>query len=242
MPILDRREPTDWRHVARFPLSAVMPETVLSVERMLSHDFPKAWRVFYDQGREGACVGFGESQVMSFYNRVRYDARWLWNEAKRIDEWADTNPGDDNGTSLRAGFDVLREIGHCRVAHGVALPPELDQGILANRWCTSIDEMRTAIATGNPVVAGTNWYQGFDQGRLITKRHRGRDEWTVDEHANLGNVRGGHCYTFFDASDDRQAFRTLNSWGIDQPPCWFPYSVVERLLGENGESCVVTDR
>ena len=65
----------------------------------------QSWWDFYDQGREGACVGFGCSRMMSLLNRKRYDARWLWDWAKSTDEWPETNPGDDQGTSVRAACD-----------------------------------------------------------------------------------------------------------------------------------------
>jgi hypothetical protein len=48
------------------------------------------WYEFYDQGHEGACVGFGSSRAMTLMNRRTYDARWLWDQAKMTDEWADT--------------------------------------------------------------------------------------------------------------------------------------------------------
>lgn len=100
------------------------------------------WWDFYDQGAEGACVGFGCSRVMSLLNRKRYDARWLWNEAKKIDEWPETNPGDDNGTSVRAALDVLRRQGHI-VYRAKNEPdyPSRAEGIQANRWITSIDDL-----------------------------------------------------------------------------------------------------
>ena len=110
---LGRRVPSDWEHVSKYPLRAVQPETVQTVERILYRP-TKPWREFYNQGQEGACVGFGSSEMMSILNHRRYDARWLWNEAKKIDEWPDTNPGDDNGTSVRAAMDVLRTEGHIR--------------------------------------------------------------------------------------------------------------------------------
>ena len=44
---------------------------------------------------------------------------------------------------------------------------------------------------------------------------------------------------FMDASDKRQAFRTLNTWGPFYPPTWFPYAPVERLLAEQGEAVVL---
>ena len=72
----------------------------------------QSWWDFYDQGREGACVGFGCSRMMSLLNRKRYDARWLWDWAKSTDEWPETNPGDDQGTSVRAACDILRSRGH----------------------------------------------------------------------------------------------------------------------------------
>ena len=80
------------------------------VDRLLQDS--QSWWDFYDQGREGACVGFGCSRMMSLLNRKRYDARWLWDWAKSTDEWAETNPGDDQGTSVRAACDILRARGH----------------------------------------------------------------------------------------------------------------------------------
>lgn len=109
--------------------------------------------VFYDQGAEGACVGFGASRMMSFLNDGQlYLARWLWDRAKEIDEWPETNPGDSDGTSVRAALDVLRTKGHVRF-YPLSLPayqtdwqlraglePKVGDGIAANRWITSIDD------------------------------------------------------------------------------------------------------
>ena len=74
----------------------------------------RAWHSFYDQGSEGACVGFGTSRMMSLLNRRRYEARWLWDRAKEIDDWPDTNPGDSNGTSVRAALDILVNRGNVK--------------------------------------------------------------------------------------------------------------------------------
>src|SRR4051812_14099186 len=106
-----------------------------------------SWWGFYDQGREGACVGFGSSRMMSLLNRKRYDARWLWNRAKEIDEWPDTNPGDDNGTSVRAALDVLRERGHVPIRNGKDRPVSRSEGIAANRWANSVDDVLKALGT-----------------------------------------------------------------------------------------------
>ena len=114
------------------------------------------WWDFYNQGSEGACVGFGSSRMMTLMNRKRYFARWLWDRAKEVDEWSDTVPGDDNGTSVRAALDILRTKGHIPWSYKYAewntdgegsdwvprskLSPILGEGISANRWINSMDD------------------------------------------------------------------------------------------------------
>lgn len=104
---------------------------------------PTSWHKFYDQGHEGACVGFGLSRAQSLLNRQRYDARWLYKAAQHIDEWDDTPPGE--GTSVRAGLDILRTAGHRRVYGQRTAEPNLVEGIAANRWATSMDDWLTAL-------------------------------------------------------------------------------------------------
>jgi hypothetical protein len=102
------------------------------------HSDPDAWWDFYDQGSEGACVGFGISRLASQLNRKLYDGFWLYHEAKKIDEW----PGEDyDGTSVRAGLDILRKRGHCESRQGVTSPEAIGEGIKANRWARGIDDV-----------------------------------------------------------------------------------------------------
>jgi hypothetical protein len=99
---------------------------------------PDAWWSYYDQGAEGACVGFGVSRLASQLNRKIYDAFWLYHEAQKVDE----RPGEDyEGTTVRAGLDILRKRGHRVVTNGVAARPDVAEGIIANRWAHSIDEV-----------------------------------------------------------------------------------------------------
>jgi hypothetical protein len=130
------------------------------------------WYDFYDQGSEGACVGFGTSRVMSLMNRKRYFARWLWDRAKEIDPWDDTNPGDDEGTLVRSAFDVLKNKGHVpwRTTYEplntdgegpdsvgrAKLKPVLSEGISAYRWIRSIDDLLEVLG-----------YKGLDYADVI---------------------------------------------------------------------------
>lgn len=137
------------------------------------------WYDFYDQGTEGACVGFGSSRIMSLMNRKRYFARWLWDRAKEIDPWDDTNPGDDNGTLVRSALQVLKDKGHVpystkydvinRDGHGEdwksrsMLTPKLSEGIDAFRWIRSVDDCLTVLGYGglDYVDVINSWGRGY---------------------------------------------------------------------------------
>jgi len=148
-----------------------------------------SWWKFYDQGSEGACVGFGCSRAMSLLNRRRYDAFWLYRQAQLVDEWADTPPAE--GTSVRAGLDVLRTAGHRRVRGLRVWEPVIDEGIAANRWALDMTEVLASL-----------------------------DRLNEDE------------------------IPWLNSWGRAGYPhvVYVPVAVHARLLREDGEYGLVTDR
>jgi hypothetical protein len=238
---LGRRVPTDQEHIDKYPLTAsTMPTTptpvVLGVNWYSAFDKPQkddaghywigrdgnlgtirgghcvclkpkgvsdanGWWDFYNQGAEGACVGFGTSRAVSLMNRKRYFARWLWDQAKATDDWTDTNPGDDNGTSVRAGLAILKDKGHIVWKASLAaadadwtkrqnLTATYAEGINAYRWATSVDDALAALG-----------YTGLDY---------------VD---------------------------VINSWGRNYPHLVrMPATVLGRLLNEDGEVGLVTDR
>lgn len=242
IPILDRLVPSDWRHVERHPLRMAADAPPLTVERIL--DVPRQYRAHYDQGSEGACVGYSQSWMMSILNRKLYSPLTLYKEAQRVDEW----PGESySGTSLRAGFDVLRERGHWRFYAGKERPAEQDEGIHSNEWATTVDEVRHAIARGIPVNLGINWYQEFGAPLEVPRdaghSKRQRVEYYIGSRAHWGRVLGGHGITVVGASDARQAVAPCNTWGESYPfLVWLPYDALARLLGEEGEAGVVVDR
>ena len=257
MSNLGRLIPLDWKHVEKYPFSALSPLPVGTVEKVL---MLPSWQWSHNQGSTGSCVGHGVSMERAITNtrqnilahlpwpRVRrYNPLFVWNEAKKIDEWSDTNPGDNNGTSVRAGYDVARTRGLARV-RGMRLDSfdhpysvreravDINEGILATRWAVSVDEIRSAIYDGIPVTIGINWYEEFDHPYRL-----GRD-WFLPKPLDLGSIRGGHCVVLYGASDERQAFKLKNSWGKAYPLVWLPYVVMERLLNEQAEAALVTDK
>jgi hypothetical protein len=206
---------------------------VEKVERNLR--IPYDYRAKYDQGAEGACVGFSCSWAVSIANRRYYDAQWLYEEARRRDEW----PGEAyDGTSVRAGLDVLHETGHRRIYRGQSRDTNYADGIAAFRWARSVDEVRTAIASGLPVILGIDWPYSYYRPIQI----EGRDGFWLPQAD--GPIAGGHAICCYGASDRRQAVKLCNSWGKTYPLVWLGYEDLERLLSGleyPGEAAVICD-
>jgi intein/homing endonuclease len=85
------------------------------------------------------CVGFGISRLATHLNKKLYDGRWLYHEAQKID----SRPGENYvGTTVRAGLDILRKRGHRVMGpDGVAARPDINEGIIANRWAQNIEDV-----------------------------------------------------------------------------------------------------
>jgi Papain family cysteine protease len=185
-PRLDRLEFQDPRSLD-FPISAVVPEEIVKGRTWST----PAW---LDQGREGACVGFGVSHELAAYpaavagikDAFAFD---IYREAKKIDPW----PGEDyEGTSVLAGVKIAQQRGYFD----------------SYRWCFSVEDILRALSHEGPVVVGTNWHRSMyypaPSGLLKPD----------------GDVVGGHCYLIrgFQLKPrfaSEPVLRIRNSWGRD---------------------------
>lgn len=185
------------------------------------------WQVgpVLDQGREGACVGFGHSaRIMAAPDRHKeVDNAWareVYLAAQRIDEW----PGEDyEGTSVLAGAKVLK-----------------NRGLYESyAWAFGVDDTLRAIGYLGPVVLGINWVEGMDD-----PRPSGLVEVS-------GRVRGGHCILARgvrlravlpgEGIKPLEVVRLRNSWGPDYAAGGDLYVKVEglqQLLAAEGEACL----
>jgi hypothetical protein len=122
------------------------------------------WYDWFDQGNEGACVGFGSARAMSLVYRKKFDPEWLYVEAQNADEWDDTPP--EEGTSVRAAFDILRTKGGVTTARGNRGPVDGKYGVLENRWARTVDEVIACLASPNYYKIGgipflNSWGRGY---------------------------------------------------------------------------------
>lgn len=160
------------------------------------------WWRYYDQGYEGRCVEFASLRVLSHMNRKRYDitSGWHYHEAQHIDEWAGCVYGHDGGTyegtSGRAGLEVLRSMGAIPALLGGADIPKLsafthvrsEEGISAYRWATSWDQVRQALKVPDDlpgIPLNNSWGTGYPREVLLLDE---AGERVLNEDGELGIV------------------------------------------------------
>ena len=204
---IQRRDPDD----DNFPLGAV----ISAVADARSQE--KVWQLpqhLLNQGSTNSCVGHACAHFILTSPIMDHsiDPITLWHRAQQIDEFPG-NEGTNSGTSVRAGFKVLRE-----------------QNLITTdyRWAASADEVLRFVLTRGPVVVGSKWYPGMSQPTNGVLRLTG----------NAGTT--GHAYLLFGFSPDQDAFLMANSWGsvwgIDG--CAFlPFGALDQLMSRGGVVC-----
>lgn len=211
-----------------YPIRAVVGSTVEEKSR--------SWSLgpVLDQGREGACVGFGwTAELIASPNPdpTATDmignnyARSVYREAQKIDEWEGENY---DGTSVLAGAKTVQARNH----------------IDGYRWAFGIEDVRDAVIAVGPVVIGIPWLDGM---------YDTRPSGLVDV---TGNVVGGHCILVTGYhpgmringepySTRHRVFRWRNSWGPGygvKGSGFIRYEDLRDLLKERGEACIPAGR
>lgn len=198
--------------------------------------------VVLDQGREGACVGFGYTHDLAARPQVvkgisdRY-AFGLYYDVQRADDWpGGAYPGATpryDGTSVLTGAKVVTEKGFYS----------------GYDWALNAQEVAQGIGYTGPSILGLDWYDGM---------------FAPDADGFLrptGNLAGGHCIcavavriaykpsflkwifrnrTWDDVDMDRSYIVVHNSWG----PSWgaqgnakISLTDLDKLLKDGGEAC-----
>lgn len=118
-----------------------------------------------DQGREGACVGFACVGELAAEPGPRHGrdpatldllARRVYRRATELDEWPETTPTSDLGTSLTAGGAAMVELGLADEYRWGAGVDELARVLTR----TKADAKATATTFG-PAVAAVEWRDGM---------------------------------------------------------------------------------
>lgn len=171
-----------------------------------------------DQGREGACVGFGITHELiarpaECGGNVSL-ARTIYKEAQKIDPW----PGENyEGTSVLAGVKVAQSMGYFDSYY----------------WCFGAEELAVAVSWQGPVVLGVRWFEGMHSPD--------KDNYIQPS----GKATGGHCLLCKGYSARHEAFILHNSWGTKWGKggdCYISFNDMERLLSQGGEAVMFVGR
>lgn len=194
-------------------LMSVRAETIRTNRPLRSYNWKrKAW---LDQGREGACTGFGAAHALSMGRYplpVTNDiARGFYYGAKRYDEW----PGESyDGSSVLGVMEYLHHETY---------------NLSAYWWATTIDEVLHALAFYGPVEMGTWWTEG-----MMRPDEKGYIHLT-------GQRVGGHAYALgaLNLGNGRTSARvridqSWGEWGVNGS-AWITVEELEALLREQGE-------
>lgn len=113
---------------------------------------------YYNQGMEGACVGFAVSRAATFQHRVLFAGRPLYLQAQKIDDW----PGENySGTSVMAGMRVLAEQGPYKATpentRRTYRGPVKKYRAVSYLWANSVEQVHNlALASDEPFIRIVN--------------------------------------------------------------------------------------
>lgn len=210
----------DRRHLAAPP-----PASAIEIRK-------RHWRTgaVLNQGATSECVAYtGEQLLASSPVRNKYykTPNELYKLCQQNDEWEGESP-DYEGTSGRALFKVLREVGY----------------IESWQNAFDLDTVVRTILTSAPVAVGTNWYMSM----FYPVIHNGESFINCNP---MSGIAGGHEYLIVGCNLDKRcpdgsrgAVRICNSWGVDygdSGKVWISFTDMARLIAEGGDAIIATE-
>lgn len=184
--------------------------------------FTKHWDciVDLDQGREGACVGFGHAHCLSTEPIV---GEGITNETAqkiyRLSQKIAKIPVGSEGSTVIAGAKAVQQL--WPIAYG------------AYYWAFGLENLLAALAHVGPVVLGVNWYTGM---------YRPKSNGIIEPS---GELAGGHCILATGLDVSAHTVTLQNSWGEawgQKGECRISWVDLNKLLREGGECLVPTNR
>lgn len=173
-----------------------------------------------DQGKEGACTGYGLATVANYLLKTRsvrpdataVSARMLYNMAKRYDEW----PGEDyEGSSARGAMKGWHKHGIC--AGRLWADRDADDELTAERAADAITRPLGSYFRVNhkDLVA---MHSAISEVGVLFATSRVHSGW-MDVRTGDSDIRyapdtlGGHAFAI--VGYDERGFWIQNSWGAD---------------------------
>lgn len=217
-----------------FPVTGVLPASYII------SDMPPAG----DQGTQASCVAFATGWDLKSYqrktgNNLSYysggginssticSPSYIYNQIKVSD--------CSSGSFIPTALDLLKTEGVCTLTEmpynentcSTIPSPTQKQSASYNKILSyqtvklDVNEIKTAIYNGNPVVIGIHINDGLDNAPLSN----GHYIWKKNEYTGGGN----HAMLVYGYDDNLHAFKALNSWGStwkESGSIWIDYSLL----------------
>ncbi|MEK7434385.1 MAG: C1 family peptidase [Cyanobacteriota bacterium] len=193
-----------------------------------------------DQGNIGSCTAFSmvkgvreaweNKQGQSF---VPLSALHFYYKERELDG----NPGEDTGSTITQGMNVLQKIGvateaswpYITTKFTVEPPASANATAAAYKMkkavkLRNLDEFKAALDAGRPVAFGFRVYESFmkSKGGVIPMPNTASEK-----------LLGGHAVTAFGYDDAKEVVIVRNSWSAkwgDQGYCYMPYGYFTKGL------------
>ena len=137
----------------------------ICVEPRLPDDHA-AWHIFYNQGQEGACEGFGHSRAMSLLTGRTYNAFWLYDDARRKEG---TYPNGEGSTNRNACAALKSWGDHPENGPECVRVPWNNHtssvGITSYHWATHANEVLAALGlpAATEIALLNSWGAAYPQ-------------------------------------------------------------------------------
>lgn len=221
------RAPFDHRDLglARAPLTVTLPPSV---------DLEPWCGPVKDQGAEGSCTAQAGCGNREYLARKFQGAspilspQFLYYQERLIDGTTDQDSGSNGRTDCQAmnRYGICEETDDQYDPTHLKVAPDLLQLANALKWRSgayhavgNVDDMKSCLASGYPVLIGFAVYSSFENigsdGIMPTPR-------STDQYL------GGHETLVIGFSDEKQAFKVRNSWGPtwgDKGNFWMSYDI-----------------
>lgn len=195
-----------------------------------------------DQGPLGACTAFAASGYFEYlWRRFKnqtpvFSPLFLYYKEREFD--GDLGQGD-TGSFGSTAFWVLHNTGVCLEStdpydpgqfENAPTPAQLTEAasykVGAMHTVSTVDDIRSAIASQYPVLIGVSIYESFEDG-----------DWgsSFVMPAPTGNMLGGHEIYIHGYDDVAKRFNIRNSWGPswgNTGNFWADYTMLESILTE----------
>ena len=247
------------------PKALQLPSYVNLIEKY--KDLFIAAQLPYDQGQLGSCT----SQGLAFafvYNELSQHNKALFMPARLFIYYNERSLEDtvnsDSGAQICDGVAVLKKYGVCEekllpydcskftLKPSVHCYDEAEKSQLidaqkldiTNDYNHDIEQIKSALASGHPIVFGFNVYESFESDAVA------QTGVMPMPHVNE-RYMGGHCVVAVGYDDKRGALLVRNSWGTDwgcspfpndksvlhRGYFWMPYHYVPTIHFQYGSNC-----